>query len=303
MYEIMNKETKKIYGLLGRNIGYSLSPAMHNAAFQHFNIPDQYMLFDIEDSRVESFLKDTVSKGNIGGINITIPYKVKVKEILESNQNFQLDKTAILLGVINTIKKDGTRLIGYNTDGPGLYESLAEDLSFNPAGKKIFICGSGGAGRAICLYLASLEAKAPKAIYIYDVDAVKLAVLKNEFDVYFSGRGVLCEALKNNELALKISECDLAVNATPIGTKETDILPFPVDSVNRNACLYDLVYSRETLIVRTLAKKGIRAVNGLGMLANQGAIAFHLWTGAPLGEVKKIMRQALEKKIKSQFSR
>ncbi len=168
----MSNVNAKVYGLLGKNISYSLSPVMHNAALAHFGIPTEYKLFDRDfDTRAKHIDKDFLSlikDNNIGGINVTVPYKIAVFDMLKSGQKCTIDSEAELLGAVNTVRSDGEKVKGYNTDVEGFYQSLQEDAGFDPKGKKVFLFGSGGAGRALCMYLASIGEAAPEEIFLYD---------------------------------------------------------------------------------------------------------------------------------------
>jgi len=282
----------KIYGLLGRNISYSLSPVMHNAAFRHFDIPADYELFDIEEERIGDFFEELSLGHKIYGINVTVPYKVIIKEMLESTDLCNLDESAKLLGAVNTVKIDKNELVGFNTDGEGFYESLLDETGFDPKGKNVFVLGAGGASRAICTYLGSLGEKAPKEIKVFDVDREKLASIKTLFDEHLlSGKLAVIE---EEELPASIKASELVINATPLGTKERDPLPVSPDHLQKSTVVYDLVYARETELVKTAREKGLTAVNGLGMLINQGAVAFNIWTGCPLEEIKKVMRDTVK---------
>ncbi len=91
-----------------------------------------------------------------------------------------------------------------------------------------------------------------------------------------------------------LSKCDLAVNATPLGTKGGDPIPFCPEQIKKGAVIYDLVYCRETELLKRAKENGIKGVNGIGMLTTQAAIAFNIWTSKPLDETKKVMREAAQ---------
>ena len=102
-------------------------------------------------------------------------------------------------------------------------------------------------------------------------------------------------AVDVKDLPISIAESDLIVNATPLGTKEGDKLPFSPEDLKQPVVLYDLVYAHETEIVKKAKEKGIVSSNGLGMLINQAAVAFNIWTGKPIEEIKKVMQDAARK--------
>jgi shikimate dehydrogenase len=286
-------KSKKKYGLLGREISYSLSPVMHNAAFRHFDIPAEYELFDIEENDLDSFLQ-RVMVGEISGFNVTVPYKVAIYDAFKARKNCAFDDTAERLGAVNTVKPENTGLKGYNTDGSGFYESLKEDAGFDPKGKNVFIFGTGGAGRAICVYLAFLGEDGPENIYLYDVAELRLLELESECNAK-TGRNN-CRHVERGDIAEIMAGCDLVVNATPLGTKEHDPMPFSGDYLYDGLTVYDLVYCRQTELITQAREKGLTAVNGEGMLISQAAYAFNLWTSRDLKETKRVMKEAFFEK-------
>ncbi len=182
---------KKIYGLIGYPVKHSLSPAMHNAAFQALNIDAEYRLFEVPPQRLEEFLLNTdkifedtdgnsVRAGDILGFNITIPHKVPA---LLKSTTIVTSHEVILVGSVNTVKRDKNtgKLYYYNTDTTGFMKSLQEDLKFDTRNKNVFIFGCGGAGRAI---IAGLTCKGTnvKKIYIYDVNKDAMDSTKRHFD-------------------------------------------------------------------------------------------------------------------------
>ena len=292
----------KRYGLLGRNISYSLSPAMHNAAFKHFGIQAEYEIFDVEADNLEAFFTEYILGGKLSGLNVTVPYKVTIKEMTEKSQvrSVSIASFPQLAGAVNTLKMEGSSISAFNTDGEGFYTSLREDLGFDPAGKDVFVLGAGGAGRVVALFLASLGEDAPKNINVYDVDAEQLAALRSTVGRY-RGSGVIDSHVEVVKDLSGIAKFDLIVNTTPLGTKEGDKMPIPaasVEQLKKKTVVYDLVYARETELVKSVREKGLRASNGEGMLAGQGALSFEKWTGKPLGEIKPVIRKALMEALK-----
>ncbi|MFH1552786.1 MAG: shikimate dehydrogenase [Candidatus Omnitrophota bacterium] len=288
-------DRKKTYGILGKKISYSLSPVMHNAAFRHFGIPGEYKIFDVAESELDGFFQSIVSDGAIRGINVTVPYKVKVKEMLEERDSFMGDDVKIL-GAVNTVKVDGQDLSGFNTDGRGFYEALMASPDLDPKGKDILVMGAGGAGRAICLYLALLCENTPKTIKVFDVDKRKLGHLKAFFDES-DNPDIFRPVETPEDIPGAIKGCYMIVNATPLGTKEGDPMPVSPDLLREGMVVYDLVYARETELIKIAKEKSLTTVNGLGMLVNQGALAFNLWTQKPLTEIREVMAEALREEL------
>lgn len=280
---------KQTYGLIGHPVKHSLSPAMHNAAFAHLGIDAEYTVFDVKPEDLEKFLDDTRKK-NISGLNVTIPHKIKAKEYMERKGS--LDDTAKKLGAVNTIKAAPAVLSGYNTDGPGFYRSLVEDLKFEPEGKTVFVLGAGGAASAIVMYLGN----GPRLIYVADVDTGKIDDLKSHYRKYYDEkRFVAVKDLTLKEEALEGS--DLLINATPAGMKDGDQSPIDSSFLHSGMYVYDLVYNRPaTELVKEASRARCRAVTGLGMLLYQGAIAFEIWTGKkpPIEVMKRALKEALK---------
>jgi len=283
--------SSKLYGLLGKNISYSRSPDMHNAAFRHFGIDVEYVLFDKGEDELEEFFGSAL-KGEISGFNVTVPHKIKIREMLKFAPSCSLDAVAEILGAVNTVKCDGGELEGFNTDGRGFLESLQEDTGFDPAGKTVLVMGAGGASRAISLYLASALA-ITKKVFVFDIDKERSSSLVSAFKGTSSGN--ILSAIEEEDIPTVLAEADLVVNATPLGTREGDPSPVSAEYLHKGLVVYDLVYARQTELVKEARKKGLTAVDGLGMLINQAALAFNIWTAKPLDEVKKVMKEAAGK--------
>ena len=281
---------KLIYGLIGHPVGHSLSPAMHNAAFRALKIDAEYKLFDVPIADLEKFLSD-IPKNGIAGANVTVPHKVMAWGFVQKNG--YLDDAAIRLGAVNTLKVSGKRLEGFNTDGPGFYRSLVDDLKFDPEGKTIFVLGAGGAARAIVMYLGNR----PKKIYVTDIDDYETEDLRGHFEKYYDWRKF--EMMKIGDFHKDLENAELLIQATPIGMKDDDPSPIDTDYLHNGLKIYDLVYNRPaTRLVEEAVKRGLCAVTGLGMLLYQGAIAFELWTGkkAPVEVMRKALKEALNGK-------
>jgi shikimate dehydrogenase len=283
---LLNKmPSTKIYGVLGYPAKHSLSPVMHNAAFKALRINAEYKIFEIEPYELNIFLT-SLSKNNIFGLNVTVPYKEKVMPSLDS-----ISSEAELIGAVNTIKVSKFRLGGFNTDGEGFLKSLSEDLNFEPKGKNIAILGAGGAAKAVSVFLSKHK---PKAIAVYDIDKAKLsgliAHLKDNFDdIDYVAASSIAE--------LSIEKCNLLINATPIGMKDDDPCLVNSEVLHSKLLVYDLIYNPPETKLLALAKEvGAKVSNGLGMLLHQGALSFELWTDkkAPV----KVMREALEKEVR-----
>ena len=268
-----------IYGIIGWPIKHSLSPLMHNAAFKALGIEARYEKFEIRPEGLEDFL---LKRKDIKGFNITVPHKVRAKEILERQPNVSGSDYADLCGAINTVKLVGGRFQYTNTDVLGFLTSLKEDLRFDYVDKNILLIGCGGAGRAVIAGLGYGDTTCKK-IYAYD---------ESEAAVKACAKFDRLQLISKEEIEENVKKCQLLVNTTPVGMKEGDGSPVDKSLLRRDLFVYDVVYNRETELVKA-AKQ--RAVGGLGMLLYQGAHAFEFWTGkkAPVD----VMREALEKAL------
>lgn len=276
----------QIYGLIGYPVKHSLSAAMHKAAFKHLGIDAEYRLFEVRPEDLRSFFI-CLEKENISGLNVTIPHKEKVIPFLNS-----ISQEAELIGAVNTVEISGVKLSGFNTDGKGFLRDIGESLGFNPQGKQIAILGAGGAARAVSVYLAKSN---PTALSIYDPDAEKLNLLIRHLEKNFK-RVKFHAATSVSGLGIKGR--DLLVNASPIGMKEGDPPALDKKLLHKGLYVYDLVYNRETQLLRDAKIKCAGACGGLGMFLYQGVLAFEIWTkkDAPVA----LMRRALEEALKKQ---
>lgn len=264
----------RVMGLFGYPVEHSLSPAMHNAAFEHLGLDCCYVTFLVRPELLNDAVK-AIKALNLAGVNITVPHKENVIPMLDV-----VDKEASFIGAVNTIVNSDSKLIGYNTDGRGFIQSLSEeDISIE--GKNILIVGAGGASRAISYYLSEKASK----LLIYDVDSNKVQRLIHDL-----------RKIRNNvhhvDKINNLNGIDIIINATPLGLKETDPTPFDVSLIKPNHVVCDLIY-RQTRLLKKSSEKGCKTLNGLGMLLWQGLLAFELWTGVK--PPVEVMRKALLK--------
>jgi len=281
----------KKYGLLGKDINYSLSPAMHNAAFSALGMDAKYTLFDISGEGLEDFFAK-LRKGEISGCNVTLPYKEKALEFTE-----ELSAAAKAIGALNTVSFELGTLKGYNTDYQGFMKALCGfdkgDLNFNVDGRCVFVFGAGGAARAVLYGLITLGAK---RIVIADIDAKKAEKLADAFSQKCRGNTVITLAQDKTQYDDFISKADLIVNATPCGVKDDDEQLFDYKYIDKKHYVFDLIYAKETALIKEAKARDARASGGLNMLLYQAARSFEHWTNkdAPV----EVMREALVEKIK-----
>ncbi len=277
------------FGIIGCPIEHSVSPVMHNAAFEHCKIDAVYnrILVNPED------LKTSLIKifKEYEGFNITIPHKTKVISFLEQKEDM-----AKQIGAVNTAYRHNNQWIGANTDVYGFTRCLKEQFG-SVQDKTCTVLGSGGAARAV---IFSLIHEGIGKIKIFARDSLKSAAIISDVEKINSNANKLIEyyALKNQDKKSfrKNFQCDVLVNTTPSGMKKDDSSYFDFDLLNKNMFVYDLIYNPPMTPLLDAAKKiGCLYVNGLDMLLYQGAESFHIWTGVepPID----VMRQALQKAI------
>ncbi len=276
----------KIYGLFGEPVEHTGSPAMHNAAFEKLSLNAAYLAFRVKPSEIKQALKGIVSL-NFSGINLTIPHKQICLPYLD-----RIDRQARLIGAANTLVVKGGRLLGYNTDAPGFLKSLKQDLGQSPQGKSVFLLGAGGAGRAVAVAVAKNKAKEIILADLVLKRSRQLAInLKTQFP-YLQVRTINLKKITGSDLG----GIDLFINATPLGMRPADPLPVNSGFLHPGVSIYDLVYNvSPTRLVRAARRRGLKAVNGLGMLVWQAALAFELWTGRK--PPVELMRRELEKRV------
>ncbi len=262
----------RITGLIGYPVEHSLSPDMHNAAFEHLGLNYCYIALPVKPEGIADAVKGLRAL-SFHGCNVTVPYKQEVIPFLD-----EIDDEAGFIGAVNTIRNDSGHLKGFNTDGRGFMESLKE-AGVDPFGKEIFIIGAGGAARAIGYYLARRALK----LRIFDVDSGKSLPLVR--DLKKLNREVVVAENRDG-----IHTSDIVINATPLGLNKEDPLPMQIDMLRREQVVCDLIYW-DTPLLRGARERGCRTVNGLGMLLWQGVFAFQIWTGVlpPVDLMREIL--------------
>ncbi|MBU1061592.1 MAG: shikimate dehydrogenase [Candidatus Omnitrophica bacterium] len=287
------------YGLIGWPVKHSLSPAMHNAAFEALNIKAEYKLFPVKPEELEDFL---LNRKDVKGFNITVPHKVRALHFFLEGTTVShphaFNQAYLLADAVNTVKRDGDQLECRNTDIQGFREALINGLKFNPSNKCVFVFGCGGAGRAVIASLLE-DGMDVRKIYVYDInkliiDDCKKHFFKEEFAGIVRQR---LEFVSQEQIQKYIRVSELLVNATTVGMKEgDDSSVIDKNLLHKDLSVYDVVYNRETQLIKDAKALGLPTSGGLGMLLYQGASAFEFWTGrrAPVD----VMREALARAMK-----
>jgi shikimate dehydrogenase len=248
----------RVYGILGRPVAHSLSPAMHNAAFRELSLNAVYVAFPVADlAQAVAGLRGL----QIGGVSVTIPFKEEIIPLLD-----EIDPQAARIGAVNTVVNREGRLTGYNTDWQGALAALSAETAI--AGKRVLILGAGGAARAIAFGI--LEQGGQGAVS--DLDRDKALALSRQMWVEVVAPDYLAEY-----------PAEVLINATPVGMEpHTDDIPLDPEILSRYRVVMDIVYKPLlTRLLREARGRGCRVIDGLQMLIHQGAAQFELWTGRP----------------------
>ena len=274
----------RLLGLIGTPVGHSKSPAMYNYCFEKFGLNCAYLAFDVDMEHVEDAVA-AIRTFNLQGANVTMPLKNAVIPYLD-----EVSPASLAIGSVNTIVNRGGRLCGYVTDGMGYTGELRRG-GVEIAGKTVTLLGAGGAASAIAIE-AALEGS--KEIRVFNKrDAFwdrALANLKTIGEAAPACKISLSDLDDSEALRESIAGSDILTNATRVGMKPMDGESLITDTTmfRPELIVTDVVYDpEETKLLRDAKAAGCRTFDGLGMLVEQGAASFKLYTGLdmPVGEV------------------
>lgn len=276
----------QLAGIVGRPLDHTLSPAMHNAAYEALDLDWVYIPLPLAD---ETDLMRFLGAARVlpfVGFNVTMPFKQAMVGMCD-----EVAMMAQMAGAVNTVHVVDGRFIGYNTDGRGLLESLKSDAGFDPEGRDITIVGAGGAAGAACVSLILGKARR-LVIANRSLDRAEELVAR----MMSHARGTELVAIDMGSARDDVSGSDLVVNATPVGMNPGDPSPVPPDWLHGGQVVCDMIYrSADTALLESAREKGAVAINGLGMLVAQGAIAIDIWSdSAQIKTPRDIMRSAAE---------
>jgi len=281
--------TKRVV-LIGHPVAHSLSGAMQQAAFDELGIDASYELWDrapialpdaVEELRTDAFL----------GANVTIPHKERVVPMVD-----RLTEEAQATGAVNTITREGKRLIGHNTDVPGFRVALDALVGKQKMPRQAVVLGAGGGARAV---VYGLITEGFQRVIVFNRHLHRAEGMVKHF-----GRSAAHMELRAMPWHESIIESELAktkilVNATSIGLTD-DAAPVPAEILHGELLVLDLIYAR-TKLLRDAEAAGCTVADGEAMLLHQGAAAFTLWTGqaAPLELMQTKLAEARATGIRS----
>lgn len=275
----------RVAGVIGDPVRHSLSPVLHNAAFAELGIDWVYLAFAVAPGQGAAAV-EAVRTLDLAGLSVTMPHKSDAAAAVD-----RLGPVASRLGVINTVSWSRTTedslLVGESTDGDGFLDSLAGDEGFDPSGHHCTVLGTGGAARAVSLALGGAGAATVSVVGRRAQAADECAALAGP-----AGRSLVADGSAgsgpsgagHDAVRSTLAESDLVVNATPLGMRPGDPVPFGVDVrwLKRGVFVADLIYAPATTPLLSAARaKGATVCNGLGMLIHQAGRQVELWTGRP----------------------
>ena len=276
-------------GVIGWPIAQSLSPVMHNAAYRVLDLNWACLPFGIPDAAALDAFLDAARHLSFVGFNVTMPYK---QEMLHRCD--EVAELARIAGAVNTVHCVDGRLIGYNTDARGLLEALEDAASFKPEGTSVALVGAGGAAGA-AIAACALAKVGDLAVLNRDLSRAERAVA--QVGPYLGTMEVAAHELGEASASL-VRDADLVINATPVGMREGDPSPIPRSWLRAGQIVFDMVYRPgPTALVRDAESVGAHAIDGLGMLVAQGALAIDIWVApldAGLRAPRDVMRAAAE---------
>lgn len=262
-------------GLLGSPVAHSISPMMHNEAFEQLGLEYVYLAFDVGTDRLETAVEGLRAL-NVRGFNLTMPDKNLMCTLCD-----KLSPAAEISGAVNTVVNDGGVFTGYTTDGIG-YMQAAKDAGHDLIGKKMTLMGAGGAATAI-LVQAALDGLSEISVFsIRDAFFPRAEKIVGQLNERTKCRVRLFDFDDESILRREIGESCILTNGTSVGmapNTDRSVITDP-SMFHQDLVVSDVIYNpKETLLLRTAREAGCRTFNGLYMLMYQGAEAFRLWTG------------------------
>lgn len=257
----------RLAGVIGWPVRHSRSPGIHNAAYRALGLDWLYVALPVPPGRVADALVGMRALG-IEGLSVTMPHKAAAAAAVDV-----CTADAAALGAANTVRREGERLVGDNTDGGGYVDSLLAE-GIDPAGRRCVVLGGGGAARAV---VRALAASGAASVVVVNRDPGRGAAAA-ELAGPVGGVGAL------DDPGL-LAGADLLVNATPLGMGDDRTLAADPAPLPEHAVVSDLVYHpRRTPLLDAAEARGLRTVGGIGMLVHQAARQLVAWTGqeAPL---------------------
>ena len=277
----------RVFGLIGNPVSHSLSPHIHNAAFESEGCDAIYVPFQVSD--VGNLIHDFGSIG-VEGLSVTIPHKGHVIPLLDG-----VGEEARMMRAVNTVYRRDGQWLGTNTDVNGVHKAL-ETSGIDFQKKRWTIIGAGGVARAVA-YTAAVYGR-PKSLTVLGRTRQRVeGMLRDMRDI--SPFPVAGAILAETNLRRVLEEADILVNGTPLGmSPKVEETPIPSDVLHSRQLVFDTIYNpMETRLLKEAKERGCQTISGFQMFLYQGAAQFELWTGktAPLPLMEQKARERLER--------
>ncbi|MCY7917754.1 shikimate dehydrogenase [Bacillus vallismortis] len=258
---------KKLYGVIGNPIGHSMSPDIHNSSLKDLGLDGYYHAFKVEENDLEDAVKGIRALG-VQGINVTVPHKVSIMNYLD-----HIDESAKVIGAVNTVRREGDKLVGYNTDGEGFVKSLLKVLDKPISELSFLMIGAGGAARAI---FTTIARDIPKKFDICNRTLEKAKQLTESAPSFHNK-----EVLSMTEAEKRLEQYDVIIHTTSMGMyPNVEDAPLSLQHAASCAVVCDIVYNPiQTALLKEANQKGLKTLDGVGMFVEQAALSFQLWTG------------------------
>jgi shikimate dehydrogenase len=273
--------------VIGNPIAHSLSPAIHNAAYEKLNLDFVYLAFRVND--LQSALKGMRVLENFRGMSITIPHKIEAVKYID--QIAEVDRA---IGSINTVVNENGKLLGFGTDGPGALKALT-DADVDIDGQNVLMLGSGGAARAIAFTLA--QKTRLQKLTILDIDEMMLKGLTRDLKSGTQAR-IVSNLLKHDNLTAATKTADIIIHCTPVGMHPNeDVSLIPTRLFRPGQVVFDIVYNPlETKLLFEAGSCGLKVISGVDMFINQAVLQFEQFTGvdAPIEIMRKVVMEHLK---------
>jgi shikimate dehydrogenase len=277
----------QLAGVIGWPLDHTLSPAMHNAAYDALGLDWVYLPLPVREEIDLARVVAAARSLPFVGFNVTMPYKRVMLELCD-----EVAAQARLAGAVNTVHvRDGV-LMGYNTDGRGLLESLRDEAGFTPQGHRITMIGSGGAASAV---LATFVLEHASHVTVISRHKEHAEELVSRMSAYARDTELVAMG-SGPDNASFVEEADVIVNATPLGMRPDDDLPVRAEWLRAGQIVSDMVYRPVTTPLLEAAKRaGAQPIAGIGMLVAQGAIAMEIWNSdSSVTAPRALMRKAVD---------
>jgi shikimate dehydrogenase len=261
--------TKRVV-LIGHPVAHSLSGAMQQAAFDSLGIDATYELWDRTSIQLPEAIAELRGDEFLGA-NVTIPHKERVVPMVD-----RLTDEAHVTGAVNTLTREGKRLIGHNTDVPGFKVALDRLVGKQKMPRHAVVLGAGGGARAV---VYGLITEGFQRIVVFNRHLHRAEGLVKHFGRSASHMELKAMPWHDSIIEAELAKTRILINATSIGLT-SDASPIPADALHGDLLVLDLIYA-QTRLLRDAAAAGATVADGELMLLHQGAAAFTLWTGQP----------------------